>query len=705
MTDWYDHRSGLGAERTDATLKADTHRPIWRLFPLPLQQVQPLHDVDPARGPVASLHSHCLAAISKHFHLFSPSSFDGVDVSLVRRVLSRVRADRRYESVQKGQKHACRPDESTVWGFAALLDPEGTAQHHTLALSTDAVLPALGRKPTSPEDALPFLELPRMFRQMPHDGFCMLTTLSLSSINRVVNDSTIQALRACTHLDVLWTRGCHFTDDGIRLLASSLQLPGAEGGEGRGMWRLRAWYLTGCKGVGDKAMRSLARWPGLTLLDLRETSCTTVALDIFNRHSRAYFACQNADLQPCTDGLRQLFSLAPPGRIIDNLALTLTPTPPSPPEAGQSRLRRHLALHIVPTTQPLDPSWLPQVPKSHSRQKRIPHEDGLDPNRKSGSSTVYRSDGIGQVYGTDVARIHDAASEYRDAKQRREDAIMWAEYWEEERRPKRAKRDKLDKFRPWVKKNEKREAWERPVPMAGKIFKEKKADADARSREFVAATLRARRAEDSDDEDALAGAGTGIAQVKGDAGMMLVRMTREHWETLQWAKTPVVEETSHLLPGGSGSQKIRHGRMDILDDLLSSASQPTSTLAPGRRSAPTSLPSSSPPSVLSSPPLSSAPPTQSSSNPFKKPSAGPTNPFGVKPLAASGGVRPLAPAASTDDNVSSQGSISTHGVLSQKTTSSLSVDSSAAVKRKRFGGPGVSAETAPKVFRIFSKSR
>ena len=646
------------------------------------------------------MHSHCLATISKNFHLFTPHSFDGVDVSLVRRVLSRVRSDRHYETVQKGRAQTRQPDESTIWGFAALLDPEGTAQHHTLALPTDTLLPALGRTPKSVEDVLPFLELPRMFRQMPHDRYCMLTTLSLSSVDKVVNDTTIQALRACTHLDVLWTRGCHFTDDGVKLLASSLQLPGEDGGEGRGMWRLRAWYLTGCKGVGDKSMRSFARWPGLTLLgqfesdktsqllipDLRETSCTSVAIDIFNRYSRAYFMCQNADLQPCTDGLRQLFSLAPAGRIIDNLALTLTPLPTSASssEAGPSRPRRHLALHIVPSPQPLRPSWLPEPPASHSRQHRKSHADRLD--RKRARNTVYRSEGIGQVYGTDVAHIHDAAGEYRDAKQRREDAIMWAEFWEEERRPKKAKRDKLDKFRPWVKKNDQREMWEKPVPMAGKVFKEQKADADQRSREFVAATLRARRAEESDDEDSPVVDG---AQVKGDAGMMLVRMVCEHWETLQWAKSPAIDEPAQASTSGMGSQKVRQGRLDILDDLLGATSQAISTS--NRRPVAVSLPSSSSStSISSSPPTSSAPSMQSSSNPFRKSSTGPTNPFGIKPLASSGGIRPLAPAPTTKDNVSAQ------------TIQSQSLSSS---NRKRFGGPSTSfgTQTNPKqVFSIFS---
>ena len=96
----------------------------------------------------------------------------------------------------------------------------------------------------------------------------MLTTLTLDGVDNVVTDSTVLALKWCTHLTALWMKGCQVSDAGVRLLASSLHLPGNARSvdEGRGMWRLRAWSLRGCMGLTDRSMRSFARWPGIVLL-------------------------------------------------------------------------------------------------------------------------------------------------------------------------------------------------------------------------------------------------------------------------------------------------------------------------------------------------------------------------------------------------------------------------------------------------------
>jgi len=155
-----------------------------------------------------------------------------------------------------------RPDEGTIWALHALSDPEG-AGPLTLALPMGVALTHFHPDPVGNRAEHPFLSLPKLHAQLqPKSGIELLTSLTVDSLD----DAGLLALKWCTHLSLLRTDGCGITENGIRLAASALELPGTGKGEGKGMWRLRGWYARGCLALGDRSMKSLARWPGLVLL-------------------------------------------------------------------------------------------------------------------------------------------------------------------------------------------------------------------------------------------------------------------------------------------------------------------------------------------------------------------------------------------------------------------------------------------------------
>jgi hypothetical protein len=177
-------------------------------------------------------------------------------------VFIRIRGDRNYDEEAAATE---RPDEATIWAMSALLDP-GELSSFTLALPTNITLAHLVPNPILAEPEHPMLSLPKLYSSVRRD-ISFLTTLFLNGETDTITDDTIMPLKWCTHLTVLWTRNSRVTDAGVKLQASALELESH-----RGMSRLRAWYLSGCKGISDRSMRSFARWPGLLLLGQRMTS-------------------------------------------------------------------------------------------------------------------------------------------------------------------------------------------------------------------------------------------------------------------------------------------------------------------------------------------------------------------------------------------------------------------------------------------------
>lgn len=274
---WRGDRQGIGvsvraANSTDGS-SIGSSKPLWRLIPLPLSQVN-AHAATKGSstyGRANSLQSCCLTVISRGFDEYDPSLLARLPPRLVQRVMARAASDRGYGADSAVSER--RPDEATIWAFGALADPEGvrdSSPSHTLALPPLYSLLQMPRNQLLVGDEdYPLTAVPKLYAALhPTPRLGLLTTLTLTGMDGIVNDATVQNLKWLTHLSVLWMRGCtRVTDEGIKQLTWSLVLPGVgDENEGRGMWRLRAWYLPGCTAVSDKAMASFAKWPGLSLL-------------------------------------------------------------------------------------------------------------------------------------------------------------------------------------------------------------------------------------------------------------------------------------------------------------------------------------------------------------------------------------------------------------------------------------------------------
>lgn len=500
----------------------------------------------------------------------------------------------------------------------------------------------------------------------------LLTTLTLDGIDGAVSDLTVTALKWCTHLTALWMKGCQVTDAGIRLLASALELPG-EGTwehEGRGMWRLRAWFLKGCTGISDRSMQAFARWPALVVLgkvlllphdhqadklDVRDTSCTSASMGIVNRSSQTLFGYANAKFQPCTPGLLPLFAVkSSPAVVLDNMSLTLLTSNPSTSE--------HFALHIVPALRPIPPEHLPES----ARRLRKRTNDPKTYDQNSQKISVYRAGGIGQIYGSSVYLVEDTVLAKRTEVQV---ALMLqaAEEEEEEDRRRASGKRKKKKEKPWNRYEK-----TKPGPKA-KVFKEK--EADERSRAFVSGV----RVEDE----------RVVEVVNGDRGLMMVRMVLDGWESLVWSFGGANAVTSSRFESTkpNSSQPLVSTKKANQGDLIGSiiaATRPTpispSDPTPSGPFRPTIKSTTS--TTTSSPAISSFP-SQSFSSPFVE------NPFSnpFRPSETSGSFyRLFAPQVQP---------------IRQDVSSDLSFSSG--IRRKRtFEGGGTGLESTRKGLKMFS---
>jgi hypothetical protein len=127
------------------------------------------------------------------------------------------------------------------------------------------------------------------------------------------------------------------------------------------------------------------------MVDVRETSCTDVAIDIFNRQSATIFP--HPPFQPCTEGLLDLFSAdKTPSEVLSYLCSTLM------------KITDYTALHIVPSTIQISPHFTP-----------FPDTPALAPIRSSYQAPTYRADGVGLVYGQGAANIANPVGDLRRA--------------------------------------------------------------------------------------------------------------------------------------------------------------------------------------------------------------------------------------------------------------------------------------------------
>ncbi|ORX39202.1 hypothetical protein BD324DRAFT_649291 [Kockovaella imperatae] len=647
MDDWV--KSSVGGEKTDQSFSGKPLNPSWVYQPLPLSQVSP--DCSSLPGPpghLRSLQSCCLSSISSNVHLFSPESFSTLPTTLKRKILHRVISDRGYdfrptprdtdtetdESIVEddGPSHDARPDAATLWSYSVTVDPElhlPNAQIHNLStdhiLSTriDNLLADISRAGHTQSHQHPLIEVPKMFRFLSRGHFSLLTTLHIDGVQAKMDDSTLQHLRWCPHLTLLWTKNCDISDYGLRLLASSLELSKETD---RGPRRLRGWFMQGCRKVSDAALKTLARWPGLVVLDVRDTSCTSASRQIVNTQYRRFFPQHARDFQPCTPGLKAIFSSrSDPAQILDALCSTLVKPSVTDPSSCS---RWWLGLHVVSSSQPLRPEWLPD-----------PRVDEHVPTASSSQSRTYRGDGIGQIYGKHVYHVEDKAQTYRANLQ----TAMRLQY-EDEGLSKREK--------PWwevlagAKRKSKWEQWDdkkKPqkllkgfkMPKGGRAWDEASrvaiargqipgglaANSDDKSRAFVTGNGSATWKRDHDPE-----------LIEGDEALMLVRMVDDSWESLEWTKARVSSVA------GPSTPALRTKRMEADSSIVYTGSQV----------------SSGPPSAqplrtgFFAPSQSQSPRISCSQMPTQYSSAGAVNPFRKAPKDHPG-IRPMTEARKFTD--------------------------------------------------------
>lgn len=358
--------------------------------------------------------------------------------------------------------------------------------------------------------------------------------------------------------------------------------------------------------------------------DVRDTSVTEeIGSDIFNRQNQGVFGGLQPDMSSCTDGLRGLFTAEPPDTVLAKLARTLLK--PDLPASGHGQ--RHLALHLIPTVQFPEQKWL------HN-----PSE--VRPQIKAFSSTsAYRGDGVGMVYGKGASSIANEERDFRarvktafelqakdDEDDRKaaagEDYIPWQVkeaierqlFWHQHKLDEKAKKKKLKED---IKAGRTGPEY-KSHSIAGGVFHDDDG-ADARSRKFVAGSKR--RAPAADEEDADDGT--------GETSLMLVRMVHPQWVRL--THTSARDAATFAM----GNVKLAARKAKVAVDLSAGIELPSSQPSQSQRWA-ASQASSSP--ARSSPPPEAAP-TPRTHNPFKA-KAAVANASGVRPLRAtlSGGV-------------------------------------------------------------------
>ncbi|WWC63979.1 uncharacterized protein I303_106585 [Kwoniella dejecticola CBS 10117] len=721
-------KTGLGAVESDAVIRSIVQKPIWHLVPLPISQINP-SATKPLfiRGQIPTLKSSCLSVASKNLHLYTVELFKAIPPVFIQRIISRIRNDRQYEDdfTAYTEHSTYNPDEGTIWALSALLDPEGTLEKNAgsfqLSLPQESVLNHLTPNNLLKYPDHPLVELPKLYNTLhTSSNVSLLTSLTLDGMDEFVNDHNIQPLKYCTNLTALWFKRCRITDMGVRLLTSSLELPEQGKSNGRGLCKLRSWGVGGCRGISDKSMNSFARYPGLVMLDIRETSCTSSAIDIFNRVSQNLFSEQNPDFQPCTDGLLDLFTRnTTSADIVDQLCLTLIRLP----HASETESKAHVSLNIVPSHRPLDPRYLPESSRTISTDGSPLRRTWEAPDAK----TVYRGNGVGQIYGTSVSRVDNEVKDFRERRklaieltEKENQAIREAEAYEQmgsnERRAfTRRKNKELKEDREWnwkykYGKTDEEDRTGAYKKAGSKTYKQrgKKGDAE-RSKSFVMGNK---------------GQQVLIDRVaKDDRSLMLVRMVNDDWENLKWTVNTGSTGFAKNLDGtGTGTAKkaapgfaLSQSKMkasNLVEDLLSttmtvispSQSQPQSqsqSQSPSRsqshsrstysfsqsQSSSTFNSSQDTPQRPSQGSISSSPLPFSSSqdgpkrnaNPFKSQKTK-SNAMGVRPLSASSSsstlIRPLSASQPNNDSTIARSPFANSGISGNPFNQSINRNSS-----------------------------
>lgn len=310
---------------------------------------------------------------------------------------------------------------------------------------------------------------------------------------------------------------------------------------------------------------------------------TSAGIEVFNRHSQAYFSNQNADFQPCHEGLYPLFASidrTKPSEILENLCLTLLKRPATLDERPEGE-RWWYGLHLMPSLNPIPQIWLPHPP-AHLINPDLDATDNYDHSiGRLSSTSVYRSGGIGQIYGGAVRHVSDEASTFRTnlktalRMQAEEEGLSTPELtpMQQYYRDKEKKGSKRKKI--WTGRGE----WE---------YEETKKEKKARLASYKSTSTpwdadpggdKSRRFFTQSSAPAAKGAGKDKGRGKpveivddwalaeGEAKMMMVRMVCDHWTSLQY--TAAAASAPSQLPGAPlALQKTRKNDTTVLADIL-----------------------------------------------------------------------------------------------------------------------------------------
>jgi hypothetical protein len=303
--------------------------------------------------------------------------------------------------------------------------------------------------------------------------------------------------------------------------------------------------------------------------DVRETSCTDVAIEIFNRQSATLFP--HPGFQACTPGLIDLFSIdRKPSDILSYLCSTLL------------KVTDYTGLHIVPTSHPISAQYTP-----------FPHIEPIASRveRTSGSS-VYRADGVGVVYGRGVSSLANPVKELRQAVKNL--PVVW---------------QIVDDYEKGIVRERPNSDWDRD----GKVKDTRQAwveENKPKPKCFDPEKLQKKKA-------------AKVAEVRGDPKLMMVRMIEDGWEQLKWYSSLPEAAASATSSHAQSSQLRRSTSTSLMQDILGTATvkssgpfRPTQSSSPG---------SSPPPESYKVKPKTTRP----SLNPFRISSSSSN---GVKPL-------------------------------------------------------------------------
>lgn len=121
------------------------------------------------------------------------------------------------------------------------------------------------------------VHLPLLQRVPSRENFCFITLLALPYCKEVCDD-TIGVIRRLNTLTALDIKGTTVGSYGLTVLARGLSWSDDELQSRTGCWGLRILSLHSCTNIGNEALPILSKFPLLSSIDLRFTSCTRHAV-------------------------------------------------------------------------------------------------------------------------------------------------------------------------------------------------------------------------------------------------------------------------------------------------------------------------------------------------------------------------------------------------------------------------------------------